>query len=61
MTINQSVVDEEGDVIKKQCKDGVGATTKCLVGTRANQMKKEDKMVDRMFQKFLDYIEHDKN
>ena len=48
----QSVVDEDGDVVKKKNKDGVGLATKCLVGTkRVKQMKKEDEMVDRLIQK----------
>ena len=53
MTTNQSVVDEDGDVVKKKRKDGVGSATKHLVGTkRVKQMKKEDKMVNRLSQKF---------
>ena len=53
MTTNQSVVDEDGDVVEKKCKDGVGSANKCLVGTkRVKQMKKEDEMVDRLPQKF---------
>ena len=52
MSTNQSVGDEDDDVIKKKCKDGVGSAPKCLVGTRAKQMKKEDKMVDMVSQKF---------
>ena len=53
MTTNQSLVDEDGDVVKKKCKDGVGSGTKCPVGTmRAKQMKKEDEMVNRLSQKF---------
>ena len=52
-TTNQSVVDEDGDVVNKKCKEGVGSATKCLVGTkRVKQMKKEDKMVNRLSQKF---------
>ena len=53
-TTNQSVVDEDGDVVvEKKHKDGVGSANKCLVGMkRAKQMKKEDEMVDRMSQKF---------
>ena len=53
-TTNQSVVDEDGDVVvEKKCKDGVGSANKHLVGTKtAKQMKKEDKMVDRLSQKF---------
>ena len=53
-TTNQSVVDEDGDVVvEKKCKDGVGLATKCPVGmNRVKQMKKEDKMVDRLSQKF---------
>ena len=53
-TTNQSVVDEDGDVVvEKKCKDGVGSANKHLVGTKtANQMKIEDKMVDRLSQKF---------
>ena len=53
MATNQSVVDEDGEVVKKKCKDGVGLATKCPVGMkRAKQMKKEDKMVNRLSQKF---------
>ena len=54
MTTNQSVVDEDGDVVvEKKHKDGVGSANKCMVGTkRAKQMKKEDKMMDRLSQKF---------
>ena len=53
-TTNQSVVDEHGDVVvEKMCKDGVGSANKHLVGIkRVKQMKKEDKMVDRLSQKF---------
>ena len=53
-TINQSVVDEDGDaVVEKKCKDGVGSANKHLVGTkRAKQMRKEDEMMDRLSQKF---------
>ena len=53
-TTNQSVVDEDGDVVvEKKCKDGVGSANNCLVGMkRVKQMKKEDKMVDRLSQKF---------
>ena len=53
MTTNQSVVDEDGDVVKKKYKDGVGSATKSLVGIkRVKQMKKEDKMVNRLSKKF---------
>ena len=53
-TTNQSVVDEDGDVVvDKKHKDGVGSANKCPVGMkRVKQMKKEDKMVDRLSQKF---------
>ena len=34
MTTNQSVVDEDGDVVEKKHKDGVGSGTKCPVGTK---------------------------
>ena len=52
-TTNQSVVDEDGDVVKKKHKDGVGLATKHPVGMkRAKQMKKEDEMVDRLSQEF---------
>ena len=34
MTTNQSVVDEDGDVVKKKCTDGVGLATKCPVGIK---------------------------
>ena len=48
-TTNQSVVDEDGDVVKMKHKDGVGLTTKHPVGMkRVKQMKKEDEMVDRL-------------
>ena len=54
MTTNQSVVDEDGDVVvEKKHKDGVGSANKRPMGIkRANQMKKEDEMVDRLSQKF---------
>ena len=53
-TTNQSVVDEDGDVVvEKKHKDGVGSANKHPVGTkRVKQMKKEDEMVDRLSQKF---------
>ena len=53
MTTNQSVVDKDGDVVKKKHKDGVGSATKHLVGMkRVKQMKKTDEMVNRLSQKF---------
>ena len=54
MTTNQSVVDEDGDVVvENKCKDGVGSANKHPVGMkRVKQMKKEDEMVDRLSQKF---------
>ena len=54
MTTNQSVVDEDGDVVvERKCKEGVGSANKHLVGMkRVKQMKKEDKMVDMLSQKF---------
>ena len=52
-TTNQCVVDEDSDVVKKKCKDGVGSASKHPVGMkRVKQMKKEDVMVDRLSQKF---------
>ena len=53
-TTNQSVVDEDGDVVvEKKHKDGVGSAHKCPVGMKsAKQMKKEDEMADRLSQKF---------
>ena len=53
-TTNQSVVDEDGDVVvEKKCKDRVGSASKCPVGMkRTKQMKKEDEMADRLSQKF---------
>ena len=52
-TTNQSVVDEDGDVVEKKCKDGVGSATKCPEAmNRVKRMKKEDEMVDRLSQKF---------
>ena len=51
MTTNQSVVDEDGNVVEMKHIDGVGSATKCLVGTkRVKQMKNEDKMVNRLSQ-----------
>ena len=54
MTTNQSVVDEDGDVVvEKKHKDRVGSVNKCPVGMkRAKQMKKNYEMVDRLSQKF---------
>ena len=52
MTTNQCVVDEDVDVVKKKCKDGVGSGTQCPASTRREkQMKKEDEMVNRLSQK----------
>ena len=52
-TNNQSVVDEDGDVVEKKLKDGVGLATKHPVDTkRVKQMKKKDEMVNRLSQKF---------
>ena len=43
MTTNQSVVDEDGDVVEKKHKDGVSSANKYPVGMkRVKQMKKED-------------------
>ena len=48
MTTNQSVVDEDGDVVvEKKCKDWVGSANKCPVGTK------------RVKQKIWDYFEQD--
>ena len=53
MTTNQSVVDEDGDVVvEKKHKDGVGSANKCPVGSKRVKQMKEDEMVDRLSQKF---------
>ena len=60
-TTNQSVVDEDGDVVKKKHKDGVGLATKHLGTKRVKQMKKEDEMVNRLSQKFGIMLNKTKN